>query len=145
MQFKKWGYDDAVYDAGRRMGKNTIGGFSKYIHNKVKFPKSENFSNHCWRAWMISKLTASAGVNSLDVMEFGRHQNATSQLPYVRKGSNSCRNFQNALQCVKLPSKPTADMFEEENEVPAKVNKKKKPEIPRGTRKSSRLAGLKKK
>lgn len=54
---------------------------------------------------MVGQLANNPNVNSSETMSFARHTNATSQLPYLRKGENSAANFQRALYDVPFPTK----------------------------------------
>jgi hypothetical protein len=95
------------FDPRKRMGINAISNFAKVLNKRCHIPDWKLFTNHCWRAWMVTRLANDAGVSSQESLSFARHNSAASQLPYVRRGENSSASFQRAIQTIRYPSSHT--------------------------------------
>jgi hypothetical protein len=97
-------FEGITIDPRRHMGEKTISNFCKVLNKRIGMKEWEKYTNHCWRSWMVTRLANNAAVSSQESLSFARHNNATSQLPYVRRGENSSYNFQKAIQTVKYPN-----------------------------------------
>ena len=96
-----------LVDADFRVGVNVIGTFSKNLHKQCELGDDiidKNCTNHSWRAYGITRLSNDHGVNNMMVMNHARHNNPTSQMPYVRTSHDGEKNLQRAIQHVQMPS-----------------------------------------
>ena len=67
------------------------------LNIKVGIPNANLFTNHCWREYMVSKLSNNPTVSLAETMTFARHTNANSHRHYVRPSDISARAFQDAV------------------------------------------------
>jgi hypothetical protein len=97
-------FTSVQFDPRKRMGFSVIGNFAKVLNERCRIPDWQSYTNHCWRTWMVTRLANDSAVSSQESLSFARHESATSQLPYVRRGENSRASFQKAIQTVNYPS-----------------------------------------
>ncbi len=74
------------------------------LNIKVGIPNANLFTNHCWREYMVSKLSNNPTVSLAETMTFARHTNANSHRHYVRPSNISARAFQDAVSGSPRPT-----------------------------------------
>ena len=72
----------------RPVGKNKINDFCKELARDCGVEQWEKCTNHCFRAYGISKLN-SLGINLAESMALARHRTVGSHKTYIRGGNDA--------------------------------------------------------
>ena len=98
------GWEGVKYDPMKPLGPGTIQKFSKVVNRNCGIENYDDFSNHDWRTFMVTKLANDNTVSAVEQLTFSRHRSMDSARPYMRPQESASATFQRALQTENLPS-----------------------------------------
>ena len=101
------GQEHIEYNWQKPMAEGSIEKFCRVLNKRCQVPGIDLATNHCWRAWLVTKMNANKNLSSAASCAHSRHKTVKNQLPYDRRNVDSDINVQQALQVVPVPVIPS--------------------------------------